>query len=237
MNPDELKELFDQQAAGYDSQWAKTAPIQNCVYLLVGSFFADLPADARILCVGVGTGAEMSFLAQKNPYWQFTAVEPSGPMLDACRKRADTEGIAHRCHFHAGYLESLPDPALHDAVTCFLVSQFFLDPRERSGFFRDIADRLLPGGLLVSSDLASDVTSADYDVLLHGWMNMMAGADISPEGIERMRMAYARDVAVLPPDRVASIIEAGGFEPPVQFFQAGLIHAWLSKRAGVGGPH
>jgi tRNA (cmo5U34)-methyltransferase len=237
MNPDELKELFDQQAAGYDSQWAKTAPIQNCVHLLVGSFFAELPPDARVLCVGVGTGAELSFFAQKNPYWRFTAVEPSGPMLDACRKRADKEGIGHRCHFHEGYLESLPEPALHDAATCFLVSQFFLDPRERSGFFHDIADRLLPGGLLASSDLASDVTSADYEVLLHGWMNMMAAADISLEGIERMRMAYARDVAVLPPDRVASIIEAGGFEPPVQFFQAGLIHAWLSKRAGIGGHH
>jgi hypothetical protein len=24
--------------------------------------------------------------------------------------------------------------------------------------------------------------------------------------------------------------ESGGFEPPVQFFQAGLLHAWSSKR-------
>jgi signal transduction histidine kinase len=29
---------------------------------------------------------------------------------------------------------------------------------------------------------------------------------------------------------IASIIEAGGFETPVQFFQAGLIHAWFSRR-------
>jgi tRNA (cmo5U34)-methyltransferase len=62
MNPDELKELFDQQAAGYDSQWTKTVPIQNCVYLLVGSFFADLPADARILCVGVGQVQSVLFM-------------------------------------------------------------------------------------------------------------------------------------------------------------------------------
>ena len=62
-------------------------------------------------------------------------------------------------------------------------------------------------------------------------MSMMASSDISPEGIERMRKAYANDVGVLPPIKIASIIEAGGFEPSVQFFQAGLIHAWLSKRA------
>ena len=44
-------------------------------------------------------------------------------------------------------------------------------------------------------------------------------------------MAYANDVGVLAPGRIASIIEPGGFRLPVQFFQAGLIHAWLSRRA------
>jgi len=29
---------------------------------------------------------------------------------------------------------------------------------------------------------------------------------------------------------VASVIEGGGFEPPMQVFQAGLLHAWISSR-------
>ena len=44
-----------------------------------------------------------------------------------------------------------------------------------------------------------------------------------------MQAAYAKDVAILPPSSVSSIIEAGGFETPVQFFQAGLIYAWCSS--------
>ena len=56
-------------------------------------------------------------------------------------------------------------------------------------------------------------------------------ACFQPEAVERMRAAYAKDVAILPPQHIASIIEAGGFEAPVQFFQAGLIHAWFSRRA------
>jgi tRNA (cmo5U34)-methyltransferase len=36
---------------------------------------------------------------------------------------------------------------------------------------------------------------------------------------------------VLSPERTAAIIAAGGFTLPVPFFQAGLIHAWLSRRA------
>jgi len=231
MHQDEVKAIFDQQAAGYDTQWAKTAPIKDCLYFLLESLFAELPADARVLCVGVGTGVELAHLAQKNPTWRFTAVEPSGPMLDVCRQRAEKAGFASRCYFHEGYLDSLPATEPHDAATCFLVSQFILDQQARSEFFREISRKLKSGGILAVSDLASDVESSAYEVLLRAWVNMMAAADISPEGIERIRKAYANDVGVLPPSRVASIIESGGFEPPVQFFQAGLIHAWLSKRA------
>ena len=46
-----------------------------------------------------------------------------------------------------------------------------------------------------------------------------------------MRANYARDVAILPPARVAAIIAAAGFDTPVQFHQAGLIHAWYTKRS------
>lgn len=232
MNQNELKTLFDQQAASYDSQWAKTAPIRHCLHLLLDSMFSGLPAQARILCVGLGTGAELSHLALKNPLWHFTAVEPSSAMLEVCRQKAEQEGFASRCVFHQGYLETLPEQGLHDAATCFLVSQFFVDPQQRSAFFQQIADRLKAGALLASSDLASDTQSAEYEVLLRAWMNMMSAADITPEAIERMRSAYSNDVGVLAPAKIASIIAAGGFELPVQFFQAGLIHAWVSKRVG-----
>ena len=230
MHQDEIKAIFDQQAAGYDTQWAKTAAIRNCLYFLLESQFVRLPADARILCVGAGTGTEIAHLAQQHPGWHFTAVEPSGLMLEVCRQRAEAEGFAERCHFYEGYLDSLPATEAHDAATCFLVSQFILEPQARADFFRGIAQRLKPGGLLASSDLAADVSSAEYEVLLQAWITMMAGADIPPEAIERMRKAYANDVAVLPPEQIASIIKAGGFELPVPFFQAGLIQAWASRR-------
>lgn len=230
MRSEELKAVFDQQASGYDKQWAKTAPIRDGLHFLLESIFTELPADARILCVGAGTGAELAHLARRSPHWRFTAVEPSGAMLDVCRHRAETEGFTSRCYFHEGYLDSLPIEDLHDAATCFLVSQFILEQEARSKFFRAIATKLRPGGILASSDLASEVGTNDYEALLHAWLNMMAAAGIPPEGLERMRAAYAKDVAVLPPKLIASIIESGGFGAPVQFFQAGLIHAWFSKR-------
>ncbi|HEX5353270.1 MAG TPA: class I SAM-dependent methyltransferase [Rhodanobacteraceae bacterium] len=231
MESEELKVLFDQHAAGYDDQQAKMAPIVEGMYFALDSVLCDLPHDARILCVGSGTGAEIAHLAKKFPGWRFTAVEPSSAMLDVCRHRAEKEGFIVRCNFHEGYLDSLPGEDTHDAATCFLVSQFILDQGARSKFFRAIADRLHPGGILASSDLASGAAPYEYDALLHSWLNMMSAVGVTPGGLEQMRVAYARDVAVLPPGVVASIIEAGGFETPVRFFQAGLLHAWFARHS------
>lgn len=231
MNSEELKVLFDQQAAGYNKQWARTAPINNALYFLLESVFADLPSDARILCVGVGTGKELIHLANKFPGWSFTAVEPSGAMLDVCRHQTEEAGISSRCSFHEGYLDSLPAGEAYDGATCFWVSQFILDKEARSAFFQQIANRLKPGGILASSDLAAEIETEGFEALFRVWFKMMSASDATPEWINRMKAAYEKDVAILPPSAIASIIEAGGFETPVEFFKAGLIHAWFARCA------
>ena len=230
MNRTQLESTFDQQAATYDQQWEKLAPFRDGISLLIASIFGQLPRDARMLCVGAGTGAEIHFLAQRFPAWTFVAVEPSAGMVAAAKLRAEQHGYIDRCTFHVGYTESLPLCAPFDCATSLLVSQFLLDEHERTGFFQGIASRLKPGGILVTSDLASDTASPAYASLLEVWLRTMAGADLAPERVEQMRAAYARDVAILPTSRVEAIIANGGFEAPVRFFQAGLIHGWYGKR-------
>lgn len=230
MQNDEVKALFDQQAAGYDEKWARTAPIRDGLHFLLESVFGGLPDDARLLCVGAGTGAEVLHLASRFPGWSFTVVEPSGEMLAVCRSKAEQAGIAQRCVFHEGFLDALPAAQPFNGATCFLVSQFILSRDARTAFFAEIASRLQPGGVLASSDLASDVNSAEYDALLEVWFRMMSGAGLSPEALAQMRTAYTRDVAVLSLAETAALIEAGGFSTPVRFYQAGLIHAWFSVR-------
>jgi tRNA (cmo5U34)-methyltransferase len=225
---------FEQtHAAVYDQKFVKLAAMRDALPLLISAVFADLPAEARILCVGAGTGHELIHLAQKFPYWHFTAVEPSAPMLEVCRRKAEACGITARCVFHEGYLDSLPPAAAFDAATSLLVSQFILAPEARTSFFRAIAGRLRPGGYLASADLASDTASATYQSLLDIWIRLMRETGSAPEQMEKMRTAYGRDVAVLPVEQVSSIIASGGFETPVLFFQTILIHAWYAQRTPI----
>ncbi|MBW4666332.1 MAG: class I SAM-dependent methyltransferase [Cyanomargarita calcarea GSE-NOS-MK-12-04C] len=223
--------IFDQErASSYDERFAKLAPLRDALHLLIHLVLSELPADARILCVGVGTGSELINLAQRFPEWQFTAVEPAAPMLDICRQRAEEYGIASRCTFHEGYLDSLPASPCFDAATCLLVSHFFVQLPERRNFFSQIASRVCPNGYLVSSDLSSDMSTPAYKSLLEVWLRMLKYSEVPAEEIEKFRASYGRDTAVLPPLEVESIIASSGFDTPVLFFQTLLIHAWYAKR-------
>jgi len=230
MQQHELDTLFDQQAAGYDAQWARMAPIRESLHFLLETVFADLPEDARLLCVGAGTGAEIAHLAQRFPRWRFLALDPAPGMIEACRARAERDGFVERCEFHAGLVDTLPDAEAFDGATCFLVSQFLLDPAERTAFFAAIGRRLRKDGTLAWADLAWDTDAPDYRAMLQLWMRTMSGAGLDAEAIERMRGNYARDVAILPPDRVAALVADAGFAQPLRFHQAGMIHGWCAQR-------
>ena len=226
MQRENVKATFDNMAASYDAQWANLGAINDSLHLLMGGVLSSLPADANLLCVGAGTGAEIIYLAQRFPTWHFTAVEPSTGMLDVCRKRLRALNLDTRCSFHSGYLETLPSSHLFNAATSLLVSQFILEEESRLNFFKSIANYLNPGGILVSSDLSADLSSSSYQSLLQTWLEMMKEGGISSESLDGMRNAYGKSVAVIPEHAVARLIQGAGFEEPNHFYQVGLIHAW-----------
>lgn len=230
MNQTEITQLFEQQAAGYNQQWANMAPINQTLHFLLKSTLTALPVKANILCVGAGTGTELIYLAKHFPQWTFTALEPSAAMLAICREETQKAGVAARCHFHHGYLDSLPDIPHYHAATCFLVSHFMLDQTVRKDFFKQIATKLITNGILVSADLAADTESVHYDALLGFWLGLMSQAIVSPADISKLKTAYSNDVAIVAPQKLAKMIQSAGFTPPTPIYQAGMIHAFFAKR-------
>lgn len=219
---------FDEEhAARYDDRFVKLAPMRDALHLVTRLALSELPSGARILCVGAGTGAEMLHLAEAFPSWRFTAVEPSAPMLARCRDRAQAAGIASRCDFHEGYVDTLSADGF-DGATSLLVSQFLVDKSERTAFFRAIAERLQSRAPLVVADLASPLPFGD---LFELWKRAWLFADIPRDNVDKMADTYRDNVGVLPPDEVATIIAQGGFDAVQRVFQTILIHGWTARRA------
>ena len=189
------------RAVAYDTQTAKLAPIFDVLYFLMGRILADLPADARFLCVGVGTGTELIKLAQAFPHWHFTAVDPTASMLNICRQKAEENGIMSRCTFHEGDLDSLPTTDAFDGATCLLVSQIFIQTEERGQFFQQIAARLRPLGYLVTSDLAADMSTPAYQSLVEIWQRSLQYAETPIGEIEKIRAALGTTAAGSSSDR------------------------------------
>jgi tRNA (cmo5U34)-methyltransferase len=131
--PSERPKHFDAtNAASYDERWAPLLPLRDSLHLQIGLLLQDLAAEARVLCVGAGTGAELLALARLFPTWHFVALDPSEPMLTICRQRAEAGGIVSRCEFHAGYVDDLPDRQEFHAATSLLVSHFLIEPAQRA---------------------------------------------------------------------------------------------------------
>lgn len=223
-NPNTTPDYNKENASSYDNQRSKLAPIKDALHLGMQIILSHLPIRAEILCVGVGTGAELIFLAQKFPQWRFTAVEPASAMLKICREKVEECGVMSRCTFHEGYLNTLPESGNFDAATSILVSHFIIDVEARKKYFAEIAARLRPGAYMINADLAFDMSSSDYKRALDVWVTMHDYAGM-PVYVD----SFGRNVALLPTEKVESIIKSSGFDSSVLFYQLLFIHAWFSQ--------
>lgn len=225
MTQQDPSKFFDKgHAAAYDQRWAGMAAINDAQHLLLKAILSGIGSQARVLCVGAGTGAELLALAAAYADWQFTVVEPSAGMIEQCRRRAEAQGITDRCTFHEGFLDSLPQADPFDAATSILVSHFLVDRDRRKSYFSEIARRLRPGGLMVNSDLAADMSSPQYQSLVQHWVSLHRWA-----GLETKTDHLGREVALLSADEMQSLLVDSGFVCPTLYFQALLIRTWVSE--------
>jgi len=118
------------------------ADLHRMVMLLLAE---RAPHSAHILVVGAGGGMETAAMAQSQPSWRFTGVDPSSAMLDLARDA--TQPYAERINLIEGRVSALSHHR-YDGATCLLTFHH-LTHEERLHVLREIRSRLYHGCPLV----------------------------------------------------------------------------------------
>ncbi|MDQ8202642.1 class I SAM-dependent methyltransferase [Pelagicoccus sp. SDUM812003] len=226
---DTVNHFDKRQAESYDARWQALAPLNDSLHLQLSLVLEEAPEEARVLCVGAGTGAELIALARRFSTWRFLAVDPSAPMLEVCRRKAEANGVADRCAFHVGHVSDVPEAeGVFDAATSLLVSHFIVNLEERLRYFRDIRERLRPGGVLVTSDLC-EAPRGQQAELMPVWLRMMRYAGATSEQVEGMLTSYEQNVSMLPEQAMENLLIEAGFSHPTLYAQSLLIRSWFAR--------
>lgn len=221
--------FFSQEIAdAYDRRNSALAPISDSLHFLLRLVLADLPADARVLCVGVGTGAEILSLAKIYPGWSFVGVDPSDEMLAVGRHRLEQAGVLDRCELLRGYAQDVPHGGF-DAAVSLLVAHF-IKREDRRAFYSAIHDRLKPGGCLASAEISGDLDAPEFPEMLKDWQRIQVLMGATPESLAKLGDMMRDVLGVLTPAETEALWEAAGFPKPVPFFQAFMIRGWHAAR-------
>lgn len=213
----------------YDAYNESLNEIANNLHLLISVLLRGLPQKARILCVGVGTGSEITRLATQHPEWQFTGVDPSPDMLAVCREKLQREGLTERTALVEGYLADLPVTADYDVVLCLLVTHFIQD-EQRSGIYQQINNQLVAGGRMICAEIAGDMTAKSFDAQLQSWAAMHSVASKTERSPQEIKTQLSQRLLLIAPEKTEALIAHSGFDLPQRFFQSLLIHGWTATK-------
>jgi tRNA (cmo5U34)-methyltransferase len=189
----------------------------------------DLPAQARVLCVGVGTGAEILSLSAAFPQWTFVGVDPAIGMLDVCRERLSQAGVLSRCELIQGYVHDVPPGEYFDAVLSVLVAHF-VKREERLNFYEAMFSRLRANGILINTEISFDLDSREFPSMLENWTAVQALMGASPESLANLSVTLRDMLSVISPVETESLLRQSGIALPVRFFQAFMIAGWYGVK-------
>lgn len=223
-------DLFNKDMSqSYDAKNSRLAAISDNMHFLIRLILKDLPPQARVLCVGVGTGAEILSLAAAYPSWSFVGVDPSASMLAVCQQRLTEAGIMERCALIEGYVHDVPAAEDFDAVLSILVAHF-VARQDRLGFYQDMQKRLKPGGRLINTEISFALDTPEYPAMLKNWASVQELMGATPESLAALPDILRDKLSVISPADTEHLLRDSGFPLPVRFFQSFMIHGWYGLK-------
>jgi tRNA (cmo5U34)-methyltransferase len=180
------------------------------------------PSDAQILVVGAGGGLETRGLAEMQPGWRFTGVDPSAPMLDLASRTVAP--FADRVHLIVGTVDQAPDE-LFDGATCILTLHH-LDHDTRLHTLQQIRRRLKPGARLVIAGHSAPGSDPER------WMTRSTAfgdrAEINWDRSRATARMMTERLPLLTPLQEEKVLQEAGFSDIELFYAAFTFRGWVA---------
>lgn len=210
--------------ASYPTSLSLNVPGVSVLHRLVDQILSEtVPQTGRLLIVGAGGGAELTYLAERHPAWTFDGVDPSGPMLALARETMGSN--ASRATLYEGYVAQAPSGPF-DAATC-LLTLHFLSVEERLSTLREIKGRLRPGSPLLTFHHSVPQGTTRVKWLERAARFAMGGDGDSGEVASRAA-TMATGLPILTPGEDEAVLAEAGFRDVGQFYAALTLRGWVA---------
>lgn len=221
-NPNESR-FKDEQAAGYDLRMPKLIAGYDTLYDITTAYLSTrLSENAHILVIGAGTCREIITLAQQQPKWRFTAVDPSQSMLDIGKAKLRAIGCDDRVTMICGTIDEVPDIIGFDAATSMLIMHF-IPEAEKANYLTAIHHRLRSGSPLMIADLMQP-----QQVDIQTQLSLQLGLD--PDAAQQIGKRFQEYMHPLTPSAFEQLCRETQFALSVQLFQSLGFHLWALER-------
>jgi tRNA (cmo5U34)-methyltransferase len=219
---------FNDTANVYDEKNQQIAPIFNNLHFLIQLILKDIPGQARVLCVGVGTGAEILALSGMFTEWTFVCVDPSIGMIDICRERLRKAGVLNRCELINGFVHD-PEGERFNAALSILVGHF-VKREERLKYYQAMCNRLCSNGILINTEISFDLDSPEFPLMLKNWETLQSLMGATPESLANLSRQLREVLTIMSPEEIEKLLNQCALLAPVRFYQAFMIQGWYGLK-------
>lgn len=196
------------------------ADLHRMVTLLLAE---EAPGDAHMLVVGAGGGMETKAMAEAQPAWRFTGVDPSPAMLDLARQALTP--FADRIDLIQGTIDQAPAGPF-DGATC-LLTLHHLDRDERLRTLNDIRRRLRPGAKLVVAEHSAPGPDPERWMMRSVAFGNREGFDWAKAGATSKLMMER--LPLLTPAQEEDLLREAGFTDVELYYAALSFRGWVGS--------
>jgi tRNA (cmo5U34)-methyltransferase len=187
-----------------------------------------VPRDAHILVLGAGGGLELKALAEAQPGWTFTGVDPAPEMLKLAGRTLGP--LKARVHLIEGLIDVAPDGPF-DAAVC-LLTLHFLGRDERVRTIGEVHRRLKAAAPFVAAHFSFPQGDRDRALWLSRYAAFAVASGGNPADADKMRAGIEDNLVrfncLFSPDEDAAMLSAGGFSGVTPFYAAFTWRGWVA---------